>query len=209
MTARLDFFFEFASTYSYLAAARIAQLADARGVEVAWRPFLLGPIFGAQGRSTSPFNIYPAKGRNMWRDMERLSALQGLPFAKPDIFPQNGLKAARMALTIPDGSDRAAFVVAAYRANFAEGRDISDDAVLTDILVTLDRDPDAHTATAVLPATKAMLRANTEEAIAKGVFGAPAFIAPDGELFWGNDRLEHALDWACQISPASGLDGSA
>src|SRR5256886_17599605 len=93
----LDFFYEFASSYSYIAAMRIAPLAKAAGVEVRWRPFLLGPIFKAQGWDTSPFNLYEAKGRYMWRDMERLAAELSLPFRRPDPFPQNSLLPARVA----------------------------------------------------------------------------------------------------------------
>jgi len=208
--AKLEFFFEYASTYSYLAAARIADLADARGVAVSWRPFLLAPIFGAQGWTTSPFNIYEAKGRNMWRDMERLTQRYALPFAKPDVFPQNGLKAARVTLALEDGARRGRFVAAVYRANFAEGKSIADEAALAGILNTLGEDASAALAAAETPEIKAALRANTDEAIARGVYGAPSFLCEDSELFWGNDRLEQALEWATgQIRPASGLDGSA
>ena len=94
----LDFWFDFASTYSYPAAVRIGPLAAEAGVEVRFRPFLLGPIFKAQGWDTSPFNLYPAKGRNMWRDLERLCEDTGLPFRRPEPFPQNSLLAARVAL---------------------------------------------------------------------------------------------------------------
>src|SRR5262249_28725079 len=94
----LDFWFEFASTYSYPAAMRIAQLAQARGVTLRWRPFVLGPIFKAQGWTTSPFNIYAEKGRYMWRDLERICAALALPFTRPEPFPQNTLLAARVAL---------------------------------------------------------------------------------------------------------------
>ena len=89
----LDFWFDFASTYSYLAASRIGPLAAEAGVEVRFRPFLLGPIFKAQGWDTSPFNLYPAKGRNMWRDLERVCEDTGLPFRRPEPFPQNSLLA--------------------------------------------------------------------------------------------------------------------
>src|SRR5499426_3594357 len=94
----LDFWFDFASTYSYPAAMRIASLARDAGVAVRFRPFLLGPIFKAQGWTTSPFNIYPAKGRYMWRDLERLCAGLDLRFRQPDPFPQFALLAARVAL---------------------------------------------------------------------------------------------------------------
>src|SRR5262245_6771399 len=98
MPATLDFWFDFGSTYSYPAAMRIAPLAEAAGVAVRFRPFLLGPIFKAQGWSTSPFNLYPAKGRHMWRDLERLCAELALPFRRPEPFPQNSLLAAPGAL---------------------------------------------------------------------------------------------------------------
>ena len=94
----LDFWFDFASTYSYPAAMRIRALAQAAGVTVRWRPFLLGPIFKAQGWDNSPFNLYEAKGRYMWRDLERMCGALDLPFRKPDPFPQSGLVAARVAL---------------------------------------------------------------------------------------------------------------
>src|SRR5690242_19394790 len=96
-TPQLEYWFEFASTYSHVASQRVEQLAGAAGVRVAWRPFLLGPIFKAQGWNTSPFNIYAAKGAYMWRDMERLCDKHGIRFKKPTDFPRNGLLAARVA----------------------------------------------------------------------------------------------------------------
>ena len=98
MPSVLDFWFEFASTYSYPAAMRIAPLAREAGVTVRFRPFLLGPVFQARGWNTSPFNLYVAKGGNMWRDLERLCADLKLSFRRPEPFPQNSLLAARVAL---------------------------------------------------------------------------------------------------------------
>jgi 2-hydroxychromene-2-carboxylate isomerase len=92
----LDFSLEYASTYSYV-AERIGALARDAGVRVRWRPFLLGPIFQAEGWNTSPFNIYPGKGRYMWRDMERICQTMGLPLKRPEQFPQNSILAARGA----------------------------------------------------------------------------------------------------------------
>ena len=94
----IAFWYDFASTYSYLSAMRIARLCEEAGVALRWRPFLLGPVFAAQGWTTSPFNIYPAKGRHMWRDMARLAHLNGLaPIRTEGDFPQHSVLAARVA----------------------------------------------------------------------------------------------------------------
>ncbi len=98
--AELEFWFEFASTYSYPAAERVVAAAVEAGAVLRWMPFLLGPIFAAQGWKDSPFNLYPAKGAYMWRDLERLCAAQGLPFQRPSVFPRGGLLAARVATAV-------------------------------------------------------------------------------------------------------------
>ena len=195
MAATLEFWFEFASTYSYLAASRVETLAQAAGVGVVWRPFLLGPIFKAQGWTDSPFNIYPVKGRYMWRDMERLCQRYGLPFRRPSQFPRNGLLAARVTLAGDGAAWVPRFVRGAYRANFADDRDIADPTVVTALLRDAGAPPDAVLAEAGSAAVKDRLRAQCETAQALGLFGAPSFVAR-GELFWGNDRLEDAIAWA-------------
>jgi 2-hydroxychromene-2-carboxylate isomerase len=192
----LDFWFDFASTYSYPAALRIGPLAAEAKVQVRFRPFLLGPIFKTQGWDTSPFNLYPAKGRNMWRDLERLCEDLSQPFRKPDQFPQNSLLPARVALAGMDQGWGEAFSVAVYRAQFAEGGRIDDPATLAAILSGLKVDAKAALDLAQSDDNKLRLRAVTEEAARLGVFGAPTFTTAGGELFWGNDRLEQALRWA-------------
>lgn len=195
MTApALEFWFEFASTYSYPAAMRIEALAARAGVPVAWRPFLLGPIFQAQGWRDSPFNLYPAKGRYMWRDLERLCAKHGLPYARPEIFPQRSILAARLALAAIGEPWLPALVRGIYVANFAERADISEPAALARVLAALGQDAPPWLERAQSQAAKDALRANTERAQALGIFGAPTFVAR-GELFWGGDRLEDALAW--------------
>jgi len=200
----LDFWFEFSSTYSYPAAMRIGALAANAGIEVRLRPFLLGPIFQAQGWSTSPFNLYPAKGRHMWRDLERICAELSLPFRRPKIFPQSSLLAARVALIgLDDPSGKATwaedFCRAVYRAEFAQGRRIDLPETISDILSELKVDPERTLAAAQTSGIKDKLRAQTAEAQRLDIFGAPTFIAPDGEMFWGNDRLETAIAWAKRV----------
>jgi len=191
----LQFWFEFASSYSYPAAMRIGSLAAARGVELAWRAFLLGPIFNEQGWRDSPFNLYPAKGRYMWRDLERICEAEGLRFRRPSRFPRSGILAARVACRFADEPWLPDFVRSVYRANFAEDLEISDPAVVGRCLGEAGCEAPAVLDEALSPGSKAKLREQTAEAARLGIFGAPSFRV-GGELFWGNDRLEAALAWA-------------
>jgi 2-hydroxychromene-2-carboxylate isomerase len=196
MPATLEFWFDFGSTYSYPAAMRVAPLAREAGVAVRFRPFLLGPIFKAQGWTTSPFNLYPAKGRHMWRDLERLCAELGLPFRRPEPFPQFALLATRAALVGLDQDWGDDFCRAVFRAEFAEGRRIDEAATITEVLTDLHIEAAPVLAAAQAEPIKARLREQTAQAERLGLFGAPSFTTADGELFWGNDRLEQALRWA-------------
>lgn len=192
----LDFWFEFASTYSYPAAMRISPLAEAAGVAVRWRPFMLGPIFKEQGWTTSPFNLFPAKGRNMWRDLERTCGTIGLPFVRPTTFPQNTLLAARVALVGLAEAWGEDYCRAIYRAEFAEGRTVEETETIAGVLTGLGLDAGAVLDRAQSNENRSQLRAHTDEAQRLGIFGSPSFVTADGELFWGNDRLEAALNWA-------------
>lgn len=202
-SATLDFYYEFASPYSYLSAMRITALAEKEGVHVNWKPFLLGPIFADQGYTTSPFNVFPIKGAHMWVDMERLAARQGLPpVTQPAAFPAHSLLAARVAIYLNDAC-RPSFSRALYQAEFAAGRDIGERETVRQVLASLGHFCSDIIAEAETPANKDRLRAQTEEAKARGVFGAPSFITTDGSLFWGNDRLEMALEHAASLAKAA------
>lgn len=192
---RLDFWFDFGSTYSYPAVMRVGDEAGKRGVEVVWRPLLLGPIFQKSGLNTSPFRANPVKGAYMWRDLERLCRKYGLPFKQPPEFPQNGLLAARIALILSD-EERPDFTRAVFVHEFGEGGVISDDAVIRSVLERLKLPVEDTIARALSPENKLRLRHDTEQAEALKIFGAPTFITDDGEMFWGHDRMEDALDWA-------------
>ena len=196
MAGPLAFWFEFGSSYSYPAAMRIGALAQQAGVELRWRPFLLGPIFRSQGWETSPFNLIPAKGRYMWRDLERVCTTLALPLRRPDPFPQPSLLAARLALVALARGFGEAFIRAVYTVEFAAGRQIGDEAVMADTLARLGVAPEPMLAQARSEPIKAELREATAQAQALGIFGAPSFVTADGELFWGNDRLEAAIAWA-------------
>ena len=195
--AGAEFWYEFASTYSYPAALRVAALAEARGVSLVWRPFLLGPIFASQGWRDSPFNLYPAKGRYMWRDVGRTCEAMGVPFKRPEPFPQPSLLAARVALAL-EGEERANFSRQVYLAEFGRGLSIADRTSLASLLTACGIDPTATFERAESDANKAALKAECARAAEIGIVGAPSIVASDGEVFWGNDRLEQGLDWAAR-----------
>jgi 2-hydroxychromene-2-carboxylate isomerase len=196
----LDFWFDFASTYSYPAIMRVGALAQRKGVSVNFRPFLLGPIFKMQGWSTSPFNLFAAKGRHMWRDLERTCDDLGLKFRRPEPFPQSSLLAARVALVGVGERWGDDFCRAVFHAEFAEGRQIAEPETMRGILAGLSVDAAAVLEQAQTTAIKDRLRAETAKAQELDIFGAPSFCPADGELFWGNDRLETALAWAKRAS---------
>lgn len=203
---RLEFWYEFASTYSYLSAMRIETLAASHGVVIDWKPFLLGPIFKRQGWDTSPFNLYPAKGRYMWRDVERRCIQYGLPFALPDPFPQNCLLAARIAFAGRHQPWIGDFTRAVYVAEFGAGEDVADEALLAGLLLEAGAPAQEILKEAKSPQTKIGLRAAVAEAQERGLFGAPSFMLSNGELYWGDDRLDDALEEAVRITATAGQD---
>ncbi len=195
MTTTLEFWFDFASTYSYPAAMRIETLAQTAGLQVAWKPFLLGVIFKQQGWDSSPFNLYPAMGRYMWRDWERTCQALNLPYIQPSQFPRQSLLAARIASRFADEVWIADFIKAVFQANFVHDQDIADPLILSAYLDSLGLDGQALLQQAQTSTSKALLRQQTEQAVAKGIIGAPTVMVGE-EMFWGNDRLEQAIAWA-------------
>lgn len=208
---RVEFWFEFASTYSYPAAMRIEDLAQRYGATLHWRAFLLGPTFEKQGWNDSPFNVFPVKGRYMWRDLERICARDDIPFRRPSVFPRNGLLAARIACAFETAEWLPAFVKSVYRANFAEDRDIADEKVIAELLNSLGQPGKDIVEQAQSPSSKLRLREQTAEAERRGIFGAPSVLVGDElscELFWGNDRLDDAFEWYRRVADTAERSGN-
>ncbi|WP_422034274.1 2-hydroxychromene-2-carboxylate isomerase [Roseibium sp.] len=195
----VEFWYEFASTYSYLSAMRIQTLAKDSNVEIVWRPFLLGPIFKKQGWDTSPFNLHPAKGRYMWQDMARQCERYGLPFTMPTPFPQHSLLAARIAYFGRQEPWIGAFTRAVYVAEFGQGLDISDEGLMADLLLETGAPVKQALDGSRSSETKIGLRASVAEAEKRGIFGAPSFVLQNGDLYWGDDRMEIALEMATHL----------
>jgi 2-hydroxychromene-2-carboxylate isomerase len=187
MTEPLEFWFDFASPYSYLAASRIEDLYPA----VRWRPFLLGPIFKSFGWETSPFLLQKEKGAHMWIDMERQCRKYGISWTKPSVFPRAAVLTSRVALLLEEQGRAGPFCREIFCRNFVQDSDIADPAIVAEILVSIGESAELVIA-AGTEAVKVKLRRQTELAQQRGVFGAPTFFAGP-ELFWGNDRLEDAI----------------
>ncbi|EJP77230.1 TPA: 2-hydroxychromene-2-carboxylate isomerase [Stenotrophomonas maltophilia] len=192
MKAPIEIWFDFASNYSYLSVMRIEEAARQAGRQVQWRPFLLGPIFQAQGWNNSPFVLQKAKGIYVWQDMLRQCRKHGLPWQKPSVFPRVSLLASRVALYGAGQAWIGAFCRQVMTLNFAEDRDITDPQLINEVLGGLGLDAPAIIAAALSEQNKQALRTQTEQAMARGMFGAPTFFVGEG-MFWGDDRLADAL----------------
>jgi len=195
VTAPIEFLFDFSSPYGYIAACRIDAIAAKHGRAVDWRPFMLGATFRVTG--AQPLTQYPLKGAYSTMDFARSARRYGIPFQMPARFPLPTVLAARCFYVVAeaDGDRAREYALAIYRAYFVEGRDISDPAVVAEVLAVQGLDAAAMIEAAGNPEIKAKLKAITDEAVEKrGVFGSP-FIFVDGEPFWGADRLEMIDEW--------------
>jgi len=202
MPRAIEFWFDFGSNYSYLSMMRIEALGAARGVRVLWRPFLLGPVFRKLGFDNSPFVLQKEKGAYVWKDMERQCRKYGIALTRPGTFPRAALLAMRVAVLGANEPWIAAYCRKIMQLNFADDRDIGSLGVVSEALDALGLPAQQLIADAQSDANKLRLREQTDAAIARGIFGAPMFFV-GAEMFWGNDRLEDALDY-CESMPASG-----
>lgn len=196
----IEFWFEFGSNYSYLSVMRIEDEARRRGVRIAWKPFLLGPIFRALGFENSPFVLQKEKGAYVWQDMARQCRKYGLRWTQPSKFPRLGVLPLRVALLGADRPWIGAFCRQVMELNWALDQDINQPEPLARILAELGLPAAAILDQAQAEPTKTLLREQTEQARVRGIFGAPTFFVGT-EMFWGNDRLDDALLFAAEDTP--------
>jgi 2-hydroxychromene-2-carboxylate isomerase len=195
MPAPIDFYFDFSSPYGYLASEKIEALAAKHGRTVAWHPILLGVVFKQTG--AMPLTQVPLKGDYARRDMARSAAYHGVrDFRMPSRFPIPSQAPARIVvwLRARDPALAARVLHALYRAFFVSDVDISNPEQAVAVAATCGVDAQAARAAIEDPAIKEALKAENEQAIAKGVFGSP-FIVVDGEPFWGLDHLDQVERW--------------
>jgi len=201
MTIHVDFYFDFSSSYSYLAQHRIRRLEEEaqpggniiEHLQFRWKPIALGAIFKARGHA--PPEADSIKGRYIWRDIERTAAEMKLPFHWPRPFPFSSIGAARIfyALESLQGAETAEqWAQSVFHASFGEGKNVSDPEVLQQLAEANGHDADKLASLSQQSENKDRLRQVTDEAAGRGVFGAPTF-SVEGELYWGADRIDAML----------------
>lgn len=191
---RLDFWFSVGSTYSYLTIMRIGDAAARAGVEIDWHPFSVRAIM--REMDNIPFATRPVKARYMWRDIARRAAGYGLSPVVPAPYPLAGFDLAnRVAVVGRDEGWCADYARATYRRWFEAGQEAGSEPNLSASLSEIGQDPARVLEQARSDATAAAYDAATDAARGHGIFGVPSFVV-EGELFWGDDRLEDALAWA-------------
>jgi 2-hydroxychromene-2-carboxylate isomerase len=190
--ARIDYYFSVLSPFSYLAGLGLEEVASRRGASIAYKPMDIMKLFSETGGIPMP-KRHPSRIAYRSQELRRISARRGLAFnLQPAHWPTNPVPASLALIAVAEaGGDAGALAHAFLRAVWAEERDIGEASVVTAILGA-----GGHDATALAPAmaaAEATYHANTEAAIAAGVFGAPFYVV-DGEVFWGQDRLDYLDD---------------
>jgi 2-hydroxychromene-2-carboxylate isomerase len=187
MTRAVEFLFDFGSPTSYLAYKQLPKITARHGARIVWTPILLGAVFKATG-NTSPV-LVPAKARYMNQDLARFAKRYGVVLNFNTHFPVNTLPLMRGAVAYQATNQFDLYVNAVFDAMWAHPRNLNDPAEIAHVMTDIGIDADDFLARIDRPEIKEKLKANTEGAVARGVFGAPTFFV-DGEMLFGQDRLD-------------------
>lgn len=189
MSRCVELWYDVVCPYAYIAATQIERIAERRGAAVAWKPFLLGGVLRAVGTADNAMaQMSRPRLHHNWLDMHRWAEHFGVPLDMPAEHPRRTVLAMRAILAAGEAG-RVAATKALYDAYWARGEDVSQPDVVASVLDRAGLDGAACVAAAGAPEIKAELRARTDEAIARGIFGAPTMFV-EGEMFWGQDRLD-------------------
>ncbi|MCG3843417.1 2-hydroxychromene-2-carboxylate isomerase [Psychrobacter sp. Ps1] len=191
MSKQVEFFFDVGSPASYLAWTQLASIAQRHNAEIVWRPMLLGAVFQAVG-NTSPAAV-PAKGAYMLKDLKRFSAIYDVPFCFNPFFPVNTMQLMRGVTAYLGTPKFESYLSAIFNALWAEKLNMESPEVVAEVLSKVGIEATDFKVRISEPEVKARLKSSTEEAVARGVFGAPSFFV-NGEMFFGQDRLSFVED---------------
>jgi 2-hydroxychromene-2-carboxylate isomerase len=197
MGKKLEFFYDCSSPWTYLAFTKIEEVAARQKADLMWRPILVGGVFNAVNPSVYESRERPVKvkARYYAKDLQDWAHLYGITIGQPTVFPVNSVKAMRGAFVAHEHGRISPYSRLVFESYWGANRDISQDAVLRDIVRAAELDEAEYFAKIAAPEYKEKLKANTDELISRGGFGSPSIFV-EGEMFFGNDRLvlvEHAL----------------
>lgn len=181
------FYFDYTSPYSYIASRRVEEVCARNGAALEWMPMVLGGVFKAHG--IDPPHTKSGRRDYLWQDLREVCAYHGIPFRERSEFPFHPILALRATLAVPAGEPRGRAVHALFRGAWAEDADLAAAEVVQRLLDEAGLDGAAAVEQAQTQPVKDALHAATDDAIARGIFGAPTFVVSDGKLFWGQDRL--------------------
>jgi 2-hydroxychromene-2-carboxylate isomerase len=189
--ARVEFFFDCSSPWTYLAFHQIDDLCRDAKAELVYRPILVGGVFNAVNDSVYEQRAkpIPVKARYYAKDLRDWARHVGIPIGSPPVFPVNSVKAMRGCRFAEASGRIREYAALVFESYWSDLRDISQDDVLADIALRVGLDPAAYFADLAKPETKAWLRANTDELIARGGFGSPTMFVDGDDMYFGNDRL--------------------
>jgi len=189
--AKLEFFFDCGSPWTYLAFHRIEALAAETGADLLWRPILVGGVFNAANGSVyeQRERPVPVKMRYFAKDLQDWARLYGIAIHWPKVFPVNSVRAMRGAYVALDAGRLPAYARRTFEAYWGEGRDIGQESELREIAAGVGLDADAFSAGIASASAKERLRTATDELVARGGFGSPTMFVDDDDMYFGNDRL--------------------
>ncbi len=191
MAHTLEFFFDISSPWTYLGFESIQPIAARHGIDITWRPFLVGGVFNAVNPSVyeNRERPVPAKARYYAKDLQDWARLAGIEIGQPPVFPVNSVKVMRGAFVAVEAGRLVDYARAFFRAYWGELRDISQPEVIRDVLAGIDMDADVLLSRIAEQPLKDRLRANTDELITRGGFGSPTVFVDGDDMYFGNDRM--------------------
>ena len=196
MATQVQFWFDFASPYAFIAAKRVQAIAASDSIQFDWQPFLVGVALQAKTQGISSTQLVTeAEARYRKHDVHRTCETLRLPLRWPSNYPRGSMLAARVAFWARGTEWQVPFIDAVFDANFLEDRDIASQECIRSILTGMGVEPTSVVAAATDAGQKEAFRKHVETALESGIFGVPMFAVRD-ELFWGSDRLDQALAWA-------------
>jgi 2-hydroxychromene-2-carboxylate isomerase len=189
--AKLEFFFDCSSPWTYLAFTRIQAIIARTNAETIWKPILVGGVFNEVNRDVYERRAHPdpRKASYSEKDLQDWARLAGIRIGRPPVFPVRAVAMMRCVLAADEQGALIPFSRAAFEAYWGELKDVSQEDVLREVCRTAGLDPSSILSRAQAPEVKDRLRANTEEVIARGGFGSPTMFVDGNDMYFGNDRL--------------------